>query len=144
MIVLAAASTPILIASVPTVSIAKIPPELRVIVVPDENDVDVTELVTIVPAESNSIARALTSTLADASLPIVIVFATACVPKLIAAVPTVSIDKIPWELNVNPEFVWVNDTSSFAPNDNTVLSFCNLILLRTILSWGEFNTFVFT
>ena len=38
----------------------------------------------------------------------------------------------------------VNDTSLVVPNDNIVLSFCNLILLRTIPSWFEFNTFVFT
>ena len=60
----------------------KTPPELRV----------------IAPTESNSIAIALTSTLVEASLPIVIVLAAFCVPKLIAPVPTVSMFKTPPEL----------------------------------------------
>ena len=67
-IVSAAASIPKFVASVPTVSIAKEPPELRVTVVPDVV-VDVTESVTTDPAESNSVANALTSTSAEASLP---------------------------------------------------------------------------
>ena len=69
-IVLEAFSVPILIASVPTVSISNVPPELKV----------------IEPTESNSIAIAFTSTLVDASLPIVIVLAEALVPILIAEV----------------------------------------------------------
>ena len=69
-IVLAALSVPILIGSVPTVSISNVPPELKV----------------IEPTESNSIAIAFTSTLVEASLPILIVLALALVPILIAEV----------------------------------------------------------
>ena len=47
----------------PPVSIANTPPELRVTVVPDVIDVVVAESVTTDPAESNSMANALTSTL---------------------------------------------------------------------------------
>ena len=83
-IVLAADSVPILIASVPTVSIANTPPELKV----------------IVSTESNSIAVAFISTLVDVSLPIVIVLAAFSVPILIASVPTVSISNVPPELKV--------------------------------------------
>ena len=57
-IVFAAASTPILIASVPTVSIAKTPPELRVISVVDVIPVVVVEFNEIDPAELRVIPEA--------------------------------------------------------------------------------------
>ena len=79
---------------------------------------------------------------------IIILFAAAIVKS--APLPKIYSFGLPYwicfpEVNNKPNpGACVNDTSLVVPNDNIVLSFCNLILLRTILSWFEFNTFVFT
>ena len=91
--VFATSCVPILIAAGPRVSIAKVPPELRDIVVAELRDIAVVESNTIVPAESNSIASALIFTLVDAAVTLKVPITTAL--PLVVKVPRVLIVSIP-------------------------------------------------